>query len=57
MAEISSNLLNNLGTCYFNGEDWTRADIYYTEAITINPRYVKALLKRAIARNNLKKHD
>lgn len=57
MAEVSSNLLNNIGTCYFNGQDWVRAEIYYSEALTINPRYVKALQKRAIARNKLGKHD
>ena len=57
MAEISSILLNNMGTCYFNSYDWQRAEIFYSEAIVINPKYVKAIHKRALARFELKKYD
>ena len=57
MAEISSILMNNMGTCYLNSYDWQRAEIFYTEAITINPKYVKAIHKRALARFELKKYD
>ena len=56
MAEISSQLLNNLGTCYFSNQDWAKAEIYYTETITISPNYLKALWKRALARREMNKH-
>lgn len=50
MAELSSNLLCNLGYCYFNSHDMVRAEIFFGEAITINPKYIKALHKRALSR-------
>jgi Tfp pilus assembly protein PilF len=50
MAELSSNLLYNVGVCYFNGYDMTRAEIFFNEAIIIKPSYTKALHKRAVAR-------
>jgi Tfp pilus assembly protein PilF len=34
-----------------------RADLYFTEAIVINPKYTKALHKRALTRFELKKYD
>lgn len=34
-----------------------RADIFFTQAIAVNPKYVKALHKRALARFELKKYE
>lgn len=50
-------LLCNIGYCYFNGHDLQRADIYLTEAIAINPKYIKALHKRAQVRFELGKYE
>ena len=57
MGEISSILLFNMGSCYSNSYDYQRADIFYTEAIAINPKYTKALHKRALARYELKRYE
>lgn len=50
MAELSANLLFNVATCFFNESKWKEAELLYNEAITVNPYYVKALYKRALAR-------
>ena len=57
MVELSSNLLYNIGVCYFNGEDWKKADIFLSEAIIINKNYIKAIHKRALARYHLEKYE
>ena len=46
-----------MGSCYFNSHDMVRAEFFYTEAIRINPNYIKALHKRALARYELEKID
>ncbi len=50
LAEVSSNLLFNVGTCCFNQQKWKDAEVLYSEALTINPFYVKALFKRAMSK-------
>lgn len=57
MAELSATLMCNMGFCYFNSHDMHRADLFFTEAIVINPKYIKALHKRALARFELKKYQ
>ena len=57
MAELSSIMLNNIGTCYYHGYDWMKAEIFLNEALIINPRYVKALHKRALARYEMKRYE
>jgi len=56
MAELSANLLCNIGFCYFNSYDMSRADVFFSEAIMVNPKYTKALHKRALARFELQKY-
>jgi tetratricopeptide (TPR) repeat protein len=44
-AEIdptSAGALVNLGTVYFNGRDWRRADEYYRKAVEVDPEYALA---------------
>lgn len=53
MAELSANLLFNIGSCFFNQHKWKEAEMIYNEAITVNPYYIKALYKRAVARYEL----
>lgn len=57
MAEISANLLFNVGTCCFNQGKWKDAEMLYSEAITVNKHYVKAIYKRAMARLELNDYE
>ena len=57
MAELSGNLLYNMGVCHFNSYDMVKAEVFLSEAIVINPKYIKALHKRALARYELRKYE
>ena len=47
----SSVLLGNLSLVYIKMEEWSTAEKFSTMAIDINPRDVKALYRRALAKN------
>jgi tetratricopeptide (TPR) repeat protein len=47
MSELSSNILFNMGTCYFVLMSYKEAIKYYNQSILIKPTYVKAIHKRA----------
>jgi tetratricopeptide (TPR) repeat protein len=53
MAELSASLLFNIGSCFYNLNNWKNAEIYYSETIMINPNHIKALYKRALCRYEL----
>jgi Tfp pilus assembly protein PilF len=57
MGEIRSNIFYNIGVCYFNGYDMAQAELFFNEAITLNPAYVKALHQRSIARLEMGRVD
>lgn len=57
LAELSANLLFNVGTCCYNQGKWNDAELIYNQAITVNPYYVKALFKRAMTRYELQEYE
>jgi tetratricopeptide (TPR) repeat protein len=48
MAELTSNILYNMGTCYFILMSFRYAIKFYDQAILIKPNYVKAIHNRAL---------
>lgn len=56
-AELYSALLFNVGSCFFNINKWKEAVNTYNEALIVNPNYVKAYYKRAMAQLELKDYE
>ncbi len=48
MAELTSNILYNMGTCYFILMSFRYAIRFYDQAILIKPNYAKAIHYRAL---------
>ncbi len=48
MAELTSNILYNMGTCYFILMSFRHALRFYDQAILIKPNYAKAFHNRAL---------
>ena len=48
MAELTSNIFYNMGTCYFILMSFRYAIKLYDQAIMIKPNYVKAIQNRAL---------
>ena len=57
MAEITANLLYNIGSCYFGLKQYQKSQLFFNEALTINQKYTKALYKRAMSRYEMSKFD
>lgn len=48
MAELTSNILYNMGTCYFILMSYRYAIKFYDQSILIKPNYAKAIHNRAL---------